>query len=211
MDGPIEKLIEIASETIAPLNAPGLSTVGAGLNGRASVLREMLQRKNGFFCFESALHVFPYVTVDASWGVADWNAPSLWKEDFQGLADNLFCFAEDVFAVQFFLAEDGVHTFNPETGDREAVASTLTEWAEKILIDYNGLTGYPLAHQWQQENGVLQPRQRLMAKRPFVLGGKFAVSNLAALDGARIMKNLGNLAHQIHTLPDGSPIQFDIR
>ena len=50
-----------------------------------------------------------------------------------------------------------------------------------------------------------------MPKRPFVLGGGFTVANLVALDGARILKNLGNLAHQIHTLPDGSPIQFEIR
>jgi hypothetical protein len=211
MDGPVEKLLEIASETIAPLHTSGLRSVAAHLGRSGEALREILGRKNGFFCFESALRVFPYATVDESWGIEDWNDPSLWKGDYQGLAGNLFCFAEDLFGGQFFLTEDGVHTFDAETGDREAIASTLTEWAEKILIDYSVLTGHPLAHQWQKNNGVLRPRQRLMAKRPFVLGGKFEVTNLVALDGVRVMKNLGNLAHQIHTVPDGSPIQFDVR
>jgi hypothetical protein len=210
MDRPVEQLLEIASESIAPLHASGLSSVAADLDRAGAALREMLERKNGFFCFESALHVFPYVTVERSWGLADWNEPQLWKVDFRGLADGTFCFAEDVFANQFLLSKDGIATFNPETGDRETIASTLTEWAEKLLINYNELTGYPIAHQWQLEHGVLEPRHRLIPKRPFVLGGKYTMQNLVALDGVRVMKNLGNLAHQIHYLPDGAPIQFEI-
>jgi hypothetical protein len=49
-----------------------------------------------------------------------------------------------------------------------------------------------------------------MAKQPFVLGGEYSAANLASLDSLRIMKNLGNLAHQIHTLPDGAKIQFEV-
>ena len=169
MDAPIQKLLEIASDSIAPLDPAHLSPASS-LDAAGSALTEMLGRKNGFFCFESALHVFPAVTVDASWGIQDWNDPPLWKQDFKGLADGLFCFAEDIFAHQFHLGGDGVYTFDPETGDREAIASTLTEWAEKTLLDYNVLAGYPLAHQWQEENGVLQPRQRLHAKATVRVG-----------------------------------------
>jgi hypothetical protein len=79
-----------------------------------------------------------------------------------------------------------------------------------MLLDYNQLTGYGLAHEWQRHHGPLHPRHRLLAKKPFVLGGEYSLTNFAAQDSVRIMKTLGNLARQIHALPDGSRIEFKI-
>ena len=38
------------------------------------------------------------------------------------MADDLWCFAEDVFGVQFAISGEVVVQFDPETGDRTTVA-----------------------------------------------------------------------------------------
>jgi len=103
-----------------------------------------------------------------------------------------------------------VSTLNPETGEIELFAGSVEEWAQQILDNFDQLTGYTLAHSWQRMHGRLPPRFRLMPKRPFVLGGEYAVANLVALDGVRVMKNLGNLARQIRNLPDGTKVEFRV-
>jgi hypothetical protein len=206
----IQKLLEIASSPFIPggilFGSDGLDRFGD--NGRA--IMEMLFQRNGFFCFESALRIFPADTTESSWGIHEWNRQELWKGEYFGLADRFFCFAEDIFGNQFCIYDNKVRTFNPETGDAEVVASSLEDWAAKVFDDYNSMTGYRFARDWQKIHGRLPARDRLMPKKPFVLGGNYDLSNLIAMDSVRVMKNLGNLAHQIHDLPDGAKIEFRI-
>ena len=200
------KLLEIGGTAFAPPNPAWPKK-----NGTLAILNDqMLGRKNGFFAFESALRVFPSVTTEESWGIDEWNGPSLWKVEYGGIADNILCFAEDVFGGQFCLSDRGVFRFDPESGVLDAVADDLESWAAKVLLDYDGMTGYGTAHAWQATNGLLPPRARLMPKRPFVVGGKSELTNLVAIDSIRLMKNMGNLARQIRDLPDGSQIKFEI-
>jgi hypothetical protein len=205
----VGKLIELGSVPFAcSSKSAGDGLVYPGDIGAA--IRDVLARKDGFFCFESALRIFPSMTVDWSWGISEWNARDLWKADYRGLADNIFCFAEDVFGRQFVVHNDKVSVFEPETGAIDVIASSLEEWAAIMLLDFKQMTAHALAHSWQSIHGPLHPRHRLMPKRPFVLGGDYAIENLAALDSVRIMKSLGNLASQIHDLPDGANIQFKV-
>jgi hypothetical protein len=206
----LQKLLEIGGAPLLPKESD--STVAAldHFGELGASIGSVLRTKNGFFCFESALRFFPSVTLESSWGITDWNRHDLWKADFRGLADDIFCFAEDLFGQQFVIFDGKVGAFEPETGNLEIVASSIEQWASRILDDYNQMTGYPLAHEWQLNHGPLHSRHRLMAKQPFVLGGEFSVANLVALDSLRIMKNLGNLARQIHTLPDGAQIKFNV-
>jgi hypothetical protein len=174
-------------------------------------IASVLKHKNGFFCFDSALRFFPSVTMESSWGITDWNKHDLWKADYNGLADDVFCFAEDLFGQQFVILEGKIGTFEPETGNVEIVASSLEQFASRILDDCNYMTGFGLGQEWQLSHGALHARHRLMAKRPFVLGGEYSAANLVSLESLRIMKNLGNLARQIHDLPNGAQIQFNVQ
>jgi len=122
----------------------------------------------------------------------------------------LIFFAEDLFGGQFCFSTDGILRFDPETADLARVADSVDDWAAKLLHDYETMAGYNAAHKWQMANGPLKPRDRLMPKLPFVLGGTGELSNLVSIDGRRLMKNMGNLARQIHDLPDGSKIKFQI-
>jgi hypothetical protein len=69
------------------------------------------------------------VTLQFSWGITDWNKHDLWKAEYDGFADDIFCFAEDLFGQQFVVSDGKIGAFEPETGNVEIVASSLEQWA----------------------------------------------------------------------------------
>lgn len=179
------------------------------LGKRGLELFELLSRQNGFYAFESALHVFGSVGGDEV-GLFDWNDDSLWRHEYGSLAEGCFFFAEDVFGGQFGIQRDQIIAFDPETGEVSAIAGTVEAWAQAILDDYDVLTGYPLARQWQVERGPIPPPSRLVPKVPFVCGGEFEIENLVLLDAGEAMRARGQLATQLHELPDGARVTFRI-
>ena len=202
----LERLLAVAG---APSGAA--TTQLADLSDVPDELRELLARCNGFLAFESALHVFPLTASRADVVTLEaWNAQDLWRNGYEGLADGLVFFAEDIFGGQFALSPHGVVSFNPETGEVAYVADSLESWASRILDDYELLTGFPLAHSWQQRHGQLPAGQRLLPKRPFVLGGGFSVENLYPLDSVEGMRLRAELATQIANLPEGAAVTFKI-
>lgn len=206
----LKKILEIGSNSFAT-SAAAFGVDQFDKLGECGIdLRKVLFEKNGFFCFESALRFFPSATTESSWSLHEWNSHELWKRDYHSLAENYFCFAEDIFGAQFCFLGKEIVSFNPETAEFEKLASTLDDWAAKILENYKLMTGYRFAHEWQEVYGPLPARQRLMPKKPFVLGGEYALANLVAIDAVHLMRNMGNLAHQIHRLPDGAQVDFKI-
>lgn len=197
----LEKLVSIGTGPLAagsPAGAP-------------EQLVPLLELSNGFYAFESALHVFPAGAAGSELpGLGEWNSATLWRDAYKELAEGLLFFAEDVFGGQFALRGSEVVTFEPETGEVEVLAGDIEQWAAAVLADYQLLTGFGLAHEWQSSHGALAPGTRLLPKRPFVLGGEFAVDNLYALPAAQGMRLRGQLALQIRDLPDGATIQFKI-
>jgi hypothetical protein len=168
----------------------------------------LLKIKNGFYAFESALHLFPATSSGDKIGLACWNSPDLWVKQYQNMAIGCLFFAEDIFGGQFCIKANEVLLFDPETGQLKRLATNLEEWARSILCDYDLLTGYPLAHEWQRANGQIADGMRLVPKIPFVLGGKFSVQNLYPIDATKAMRLRGSIAVQIRDLPDGTPIRL---
>jgi len=210
MGARIRKLLKIAS---APLGQPikQLPEELAGQAGpRQQELAELLRHKNGFFAFESALHVFPVGTVREGYDIQRWNSDDLWRAEYGDMARGLLFFAEDIFGEQFCIREGRVGRFNPETGEVEEVAQDLEAWAALLLEDYEAETGYPLAHDWQRAHGRLRQDQRLIPKIPFVAGGAYAIENLYAQDVVKGMQARANLARQIQNLPDGAQVRLAI-
>lgn len=175
----------------------------------AEGLTTLLHERNGFFAFERALRFFPSVSVPISYGLADWNDNALWRFEYGDIARGCFFFAEDIFGVQFCTCDDAIAVFDPETGQRTFVAESLDAWAKALLEDYELLTGYRIAHEWQERYGVLSGRERVVPKTPFVLGGQFDISNLAAIDAVDGMRARGFVARQIRDLPEGAKVRFD--
>ena len=170
----------------------------------------MLQMRNGFYAFESALHVFPAGDPDQVMNLAEWNRDTLWRHEYGELAKGFLFFAEDIFGNQFCIRDGEVNHFEAETGATELLANSLAGWAERVLADYDLTTGFPLAHEWQATHGPIAPGRRLIPKTPFVTGGDFSIQNLYDGDAVEGMRFRGYLAHKIHDLPDGSQIKFKI-
>jgi hypothetical protein len=205
----LEKLLSIASPPLFNGDSNLGSSLLSGAGSLSTELSDLLSRRNGFFAFESALRLFPSASSPLSLGLTEWNDTSLWAFEYGKLSQECFFFAEDIFGGQFCVHNGAIEIFDPETGLRKQMAETLAEWAEKILADYEVLTGYPLAHEWQQANGGLTGRQRLVPKIPFVAGGEYHIANLRAVESAQGMRSRGRFARAIEKLPDGAQILFD--
>ena len=177
-------------------------------------LAELLSERNGFYAFESALHVYGiYATGEPSETQPDilrWNDPDCWRSSYGDLADDYLFFAEDVFGGQFAIADGGesIVSFDPETADSAIVADGIDSWAKAILEDFDYLTGHSLASAWQKRHGGLRQGDRLLPKLPFVVGGKYEISNLRSSNAVDGMRFRGEIAVQIANLPEGSPIHF---
>lgn len=206
----IEELISISSDSFNQEQvslAPDLLLV-AGKLGKE--LEQLLNKKDGFYAFESALRMFSSQESECSYSLGQWNSPDLWRNHYAGLIDDCLFFAEDIFGEQFCIKGDSIYAFDPETGDMEVIANSFESWAEEILSDYNVWTGYPLACEWQKSYGALTHQQRLMPKTPFVCGGQFELDNLLPINVVTGMRSRGNLARQIVDMPEGAQIQFNI-
>ncbi|MCZ7572901.1 MAG: SMI1/KNR4 family protein [Ardenticatenaceae bacterium] len=210
MKANLRKLVEIGSHHLGPDGARFPEDIVHMAGALHKELEELLALKNGFFVFESALHIFPLGPASEGYDLGPWNSNDLWRAEYGDMAVGSLFFAEDIFGEQFCLREGRVWRFDPETGEYERVATNLEGWARRILQNYEQETGYPLAHAWQETHGRLPPRERLLPKMPFVLGGEYNVENLYAQDAVKGMKSRAYLARQIRDLPDGAQIQFEI-
>src|SRR5713226_9495608 len=203
----VEKLLSISSESLAP--TPPVNPELVTEYPLGPELLRMLERKNGFYAFESALHVFPLAPGPLNGAtLAEWNSDSLWRNDYGDLTAGLLFFAENTLQDQFCLSASGVLRFKAETGGTKPVADSLESWAEIILRDYDHETGWTFANRWQAENGPIPPGKRLMPKIPFFLGGSYLTENLWAGDAVEGMRFKADLAIQTQSLPDGAQVRL---
>ncbi len=181
-------------------------------DGVPAELIPLLDRSNGFYAFESALHVYPSRSAVAGRvTLSEWNVPAAWRESYRDLVDrSAYFFAEDIFGNQFALIEGNFVGFEPETGEIEILAASAQEWAAVIVADWRQLTGFVTAHDWQSAHGALAEGYRLLPRQPFVLGGEFSVDNLQPVPAAAGMRVRAELALQIRDRPDGSKIQYHL-
>jgi hypothetical protein len=210
MNASMSRLIEVSSAPLAPVTDLMRFERVLRRGSLGSELVEILSGKNGFFAFESALHVFPVTSDKSIIDIDRWNSDNLWKCEYGELTNGLFFFAEDVFGVQFCIANDSVSTFDPETGNVEFFSANVSQWCERVVKEKEEVTGYPLAKEWKQRFGPIPQGSRLIPRTPFVCGGKYEISNVVLVDAVKGMRIRGDIARQIHGKPDGTQIRFRV-
>ncbi len=174
-----------------------------------SDLQAIYTHYNGFFAFESALEIFPISGNNHGYPIDKWNEAGCWKHCYRQLAPDGICFAQDVFGFQFIYHDRQFSRFNSETAQIDNMASCIDEWAQRIIDDFDFESGYSIAHAWQQKNGPIQPKARLAARIPFVLGGLFHIDNLFSIDSVLLMHDNARLAIEVSKLSDGSEVHFE--
>ncbi len=173
----------------------------------ATALREL----NGFFVFNAGVQVFRAGTEGLGYDLETWNEPVTWKEAYGGMADDLFCFGQDLFGAQFAVV-DGVRVvvMDPESGERHHVGDSLEEWVAWLFADPERNGHSDTARGWQDQFGALDLTERLIHPTPLILGGEHAVGNVAVIDGISALRSLGPLAVAMRDLPEGTPIDFQL-
>lgn len=202
----LKKIISIASPPLSS-GEPELDSALCFRAGDLAVeLLALLKEKNGFYAFEGALHLFPTVTNNGDMGLNEWNDIDCWRYSYDGLDKEALFFGEDIFGVQFCIKDNRIYTFDPETADFEFFSTNFEMWAKNVLKDYEVVTGYKIAHEWQSRNGKIPSGKRLIPKIPFVVGGEFSIANLY-LDGSIAgMIIRSEIAKKINGKKDGSAV-----
>jgi hypothetical protein len=123
--GPVEKLLSISGEALSAEEPASLR--GDGGDGR--LIADLLWRRNGFYAFESALHVFGAGGGQVQGrSLEEWNDVGLWKDAYGGLMTDGLFFAEDVFGGQFVSANSlwGIDSFRKDLSFSVAGLSRAT-------------------------------------------------------------------------------------
>ncbi|MFD9338155.1 hypothetical protein ACFWBF_27700 [Streptomyces sp. NPDC060028] len=203
----MNKLFSVASGAICA----NLPKSGPIFGGAESPLEILLTEMNGFYAFESALHVFPSGEPGLPGrSLEEWNSKTLWRESYGPLVPEMVFFAEDVFGAQFAVARDGmVYSFNPETAAVSKFSEDVASWRDDIIEDWNYATGYSVGHEWQTRNGSLPPGHRLVPRIPFSVGGEFSFDNIIPVEAVAALKYWGGFALAISRLRDGDQFKFN--
>jgi len=178
-------------------------------SGPLAELGTVLSRMNGFFLFNAGVQVFRAGDDGLGPDLLAWNSESLWKDTYGGLADDLFCFGQDIFGTQFaIVGGTDVVAFDPESADLEHLGTSLESWAQWLLDDpdVNGAASF--AYAFQKERGALEPDDRLIPLQFFVTGGSYDFGNLAVKEAALAMRIRGPIAQQVHNAPDGATFRL---
>ncbi|SPL94593.1 unnamed protein product [[Actinomadura] parvosata subsp. kistnae] len=132
----------------------------------------------------------------------------MWQHEYGDAVASLTFFAEDAFGFPFAIGEGGVFTFDPETAERDLIASGVEEWASLMLDDPDVQTGFPVMHEWQVRNGAILRGHRLAPAVPFFLGGKFEAQEMRMKDSMELMRFRADIHRQVKDLPDGAQISI---
>ncbi len=211
LTGSIAQLLSLASNSLVdapPLLSPRVLRLAGD---RAEELAALLRERNGFYAFESALHVFPAAEKTGVMDLEQWNSEELWRRGYGTMGDRCLFFAEDLYGFPFALRDGSVFSMDAETGKLTEIAKDLEGWAKLMLAEHPALVGQAIARQWQEMRGPIAAGKRLFPGQLFALGGKFEVANLAEVDAIKAMKLRGSIARQIGHLPKGTKIELKFK
>ena len=145
MNTAISRLLSVAYRALSNANPCVPPSMTADADPLVTEVIELLWKRNGFFAFGPALHVFPCESSERSIGLVEWNMPGLWKQEYLSFVDPGLCFAEDIFGNQFSIKDGSIKYFQIETGEMKPIAPSVEKWAELILSEDRLWTGWPIA------------------------------------------------------------------
>ncbi|MFO0549910.1 MAG: hypothetical protein U0271_16065 [Polyangiaceae bacterium] len=177
-----------------------------------AALEPLYAEYSGAYHFGGALLIrSPGLRAQPPLGLKEWNASTLWIEEFDQALVGAFFFAENALGEQFAVTRDGsISLMDPETAEFEHVADSVGEWLRHLRAETELFTYQELLERWELGHGKLVAGQRLVPRRPLLLGGELAPENLIAKDdwyGLRLRAELWKLLCDV---PDGTTVEFQI-
>lgn len=77
-----------------------------------------------------------------------------------------------------------------------------------MLDDFDYLTGFTVAPEWQRTRSPMPLGHRLLPRVPFIAGGEFAVDNMVLVTDAERMAYGARLATHVARLQDGEAVRL---
>lgn len=169
----------------------------------------VVDSKNCGFFYGQSLHVYGYSQIHVYHDMASVNL--LLQKEYGDIVAGLVSFAQDLFGNQFCFdtAKSDIVFLDVETGGRDVIAVGFSKWVDVLQDRLQYFTGINVLEEWLLNN-QLEFDQRLCPKVPFVMGGEFKVNNLYASAFPNSIKAYANIAKQVYSLPDGTPVKLDI-
>ena len=167
-----------------------------------SELFQILSKKNGFYCFETALHFY---SADQLIAIDSIIKNILGNDSFSDMS----FFAQDIFCNQFTIKDEKIYLLDIESLELEYIADNFEDWEKEVLNDYNYFTGYSLCHEWQKIYSKIYPK-RLNSKKPFILGGEYNIDNLFADEVQKIIESKLELAKKLIDTKDGDSVEIKV-
>jgi hypothetical protein len=176
--------------------------------GLADVLRQM----NGFIQFHGGLHVRGACREPGWHSLRDaWAGGSAFHRLYPEVRRKDVPFAEDCMGDQFLLRSGRVYKLAAESGRLESLNVSLAGFFEAVEADpVEFLSLHPLI-KFQDDGGRLEPGQLLSAVPPFCCKQSADGVSLRAIPTDDRRQFLAHLASQIHDLPEGAEIEFQIK
>lgn len=94
-----------------------------------------LQRWNGAYAFDGALHILGARTEPPNQSLDAWNRPDGWRQSFGLLVEPCWFFAETAFGDQFGYRDGKVVRLRVYEARVEPMASSFAEWVEQVVLD----------------------------------------------------------------------------
>jgi hypothetical protein len=199
---------------VGPALDAGVAEAVLGASGGARTPhRRLLERRNGGYFFERALHIFGACEEPPWHSLRAWNAPSLWRETYGDLGGGLVFFAEDAFGDQFGYSGQGgaVVVFEAELGRVVEVAPHFVAWLEAILAAPEEVLPVEMVRRKERGHRRLAPGEQLFAYPPLcTMEAHQEGVTVGHVDAVEAMRFRGDLARQLHHLPVGARVKIEI-
>ena len=210
----IDRLIHLRDPAFAP--PPFSANVAEAVLGPSGRLltphRRLLERANGAYLHEHALHLFGACESPAWHSLRAWNDRATWRDTYGDATDGLTFFAEDAFGDQFAYTGSGgeVVTFEAELGRIVPAAPSFVAWLEEMIERPAALLPVDVLARERSEHRMHAAGTHLYSWPPlFSVESREGVS-LGHVDAIEAMRFRGELARQIRNLPPGTQFRLDL-
>ena len=193
-------------ENFNSLISPAIKAEDFAFVPNDSEYASFLGKYNGGYFYERAFHFYGFDNN------IQWHDILLINASIQSYYSN-FSFSKSFFAIgcdalftQYGFYKGNVVSLDIYSGELEIIANSFNEFITKLEQESDFYTASSLLAEYESVNGKLKNGERLAAKKPFVLGGEYNISNLRILDQQKLLDFAAFIANEINGLPDGSNI-----
>ena len=195
---------------------PRAVTESVGFLGRTvvddSAYSQYIKSCNGGLYFSGSLWIYSRVSESEDFSLTNENEIIKKSYDFVKDIAQKCAFACDAFNNQFLFSSKGIEYMDIETGECQFFARNFSDWVQAINENSDYLTGEPYYASLLQSKEMKGSDyyRRILANRPFVIGGDFALENMRLSDMREHVAFNSHLARQLHNLPDKTNVRISL-